>query len=225
MTGGAERIRALVADDEPLVREGISAVLSTDDRIDVVAEVGDGDSALAELRSRSVDVAILDIQMPGRTGLEVLSTLRREGSQLPCLFVTTFGEDDYVATAIGLGADGFVLKSGDPQHLLMAVRAVAGGGAFFSPSIARRLLRGGASEEFARRTEAAERIGRLTEREQQILRLLADGMTNAEIAAELYLAPGTVKVHVSSILRTTGARNRVEAALLFHRNVGPTALS
>lgn len=220
MIPGPGRTRLLVADDEPLVRAGVVSILATDARLEIVAEVSDGDAALAVLRSRSVDVAVLDIQMPGRTGLDVLRELRESGDQVPCLFVTTFGEDDYVADAIRLGADGFVLKSGDPGQLLMAVHAVADEGAFFSPGIARRLVRGGQVTDFAQRTDAAARLARLTPREQDILGHVADGRTNAEIAAALYLAPGTVKVHVSSILRTTGVRNRVEAALLWHRGGG-----
>lgn len=214
MTAQSAPIRVLVADDEPLVRAGITGILATDPGIDVVAEAGDGREALAAIRSHSLDIAVLDIQMPKMTGLELLSRLRAEGSALPCLFVTTFGEDDYVAEAIRLDADGFVLKSGDPNHLLMAVHAVANAGAFFSPAIARRLLETATPASYADYFDSLRRFRELTPREQDILRLLSIGRTNPEIADELHLAPGTVKVHVSSILRTTGARNRVEAALI-----------
>ncbi|MCS5478063.1 response regulator transcription factor [Corynebacterium sp. YIM 101645] len=207
-------IRVLVADDEAMVRAGVVGIVQTDPDISVVAEAGDGIEALAGIRARSLDVVLLDIRMPGLSGLEVLAELRREGIEVPCLIVTTFGEDDYIAEAMRLGADGFVLKSGDPLELVMAVKALAGGGAFFSPQIARRLLLGRDRAELDRATHARALFDALTQREQEVLRLLGAGYANAEIAAELFLAEGTVKVHVSSILRSTGARNRVEAALI-----------
>ncbi|MER5632841.1 response regulator transcription factor [Streptomyces nitrosporeus] len=208
------RVRVLVADDEPLVRAGIVGILGTDPAIDVIGEAGTGHEALAAARARRPDAVVLDIRMPGLSGLEVLRELRRAGPPLPCLFVTTFGEDDYVAEALRLGADGFVLKSGSPHELLLGVHAVAGGGAFFSPSVARRLLTGRRVGESGRAHDARARFDRLTPREREVLRLVGQGLTNTEIAGRLVLAEGTVKVHISSILRTTGARNRVEAALV-----------
>jgi len=207
-------VRVLVADDEPLVRAGIVGILGSDPAVDVVAQAADGTETLRVIGAHRPDVALLDIQMPGMSGLEVLKRIRNEGSALPCLFVTTFGEDDYIAEAIRLDADGFVLKSGDPRQLLAAVHAVAGGGAYFSPSIARRLLDSVTIEKYAEYAGSVKLFDRLTPREQEILIRVSRGETNAEIAAALHLAPGTVKVHVSSILRTTGARNRVEAALI-----------
>lgn len=207
-------IRVLVADDEAMVRAGVVGIVQTDPDISVVAEAGDGVEALAGIRARSLDVVLLDIRMPGLSGLEVLAELRREGIGVPCLIVTTFGEDDYIADAMRLGADGFVLKSGDPLELVMAVKALAGGGAFFSPQVARRILLDRDRAELDRASHARTLFQSLTRREQDVLRLLGAGYSNAEIAAELFLAEGTVKVHVSSILRSTGARNRVEAALI-----------
>lgn len=211
---GHGRVRVLVADDEPLVRAGIVAILATDRGIEVGAEAGTGEAALALVRARTFDALVLDIRMPGLSGLEVLAEVRRDGSAIPCLFVTTFGEDDHVAEALRLGADGFVLKSGDPRELLLGVHAVAGGGAFFSPGVARRLLDGPRIARFDLARSARAVFARLTPREQQVLRLIGQGLSNQEIAADLSLAEGTVKVHVSSILRTTAARNRVEAALI-----------
>ena len=140
MNDGNSVIRVAVVDDEPLVRAGIVGVLETDPGIDVVGQASDGISALELINTHNPDVMLLDIQMPGITGLEVLQRLRTRPRRLPCLIVTTFGEDDYVMEAIRSDADGFVLKSGDPRQLLAAVHAIAGHGAFFSPSIARRLL-------------------------------------------------------------------------------------
>ncbi|WDZ91016.1 response regulator transcription factor [Nocardiopsis sp. HUAS JQ3] len=214
MKPSATPVRVLVADDEPLVRTGIVGILGSDPAIEVVAQASDGAEALRGIDAHRPDVALVDIQMPGMTGLEALRRLRVNGNGLPCLFVTTFGEDDYIAEAIRLGADGFVLKSGDPHQLLTAVHAVAGHGAFFSPSIARRLLDSVVSKSYSEYADSVQRFERLTPREQEILVRLSQGETNTEIAAALHLAPGTVKVHVSSILRTTEARNRVEAALI-----------
>lgn len=214
MSGSDRAVRVVVVDDEPLVRAGITGVLQTRPGIDVVAEAADGRAALALVDAHAPDVVLLDIQMPELTGLEVLRRLRARERRVGCLIVTTFGEDDYVMEAIQSDADGFVLKSGDPRQLLFAVHAVAGQGAYFSPSIARRLLDSGVVERYSAYASAVSRFERLTPREQEILVRLSEGATNAEIAAALHLAPGTVKVHVSSILRTTGARNRVEAALV-----------
>lgn len=207
-------VRVMVADDEQLVRAGIVGILGTDPSIDVVAQTGTGHEALVWLRAHRCDAVVLDIRMPGLSGLEVLAELRAHGPQLPCLFVTTFGEDGYVAEAVRLGADGFVLKSGDPRELLLGVHAVAAGGAFFSPTVARRLVSAPTAEHWGRGVDARARFSRLTPREQDVLRLVGRGLSNGEIAADLHLAEGTVKVHISSILRTTGARNRVEAALV-----------
>ena len=140
MTATEAPVRVLVADDDPLVRTGIVGILDTDPAIEVVAQAADGAEALRKIDAHRLDVALFDIQMPGMSGLDALQRLRSDGSALPCLFVTTFGEDDYIAEAIRLDADGFVLKSGDPRQLIAGVHAVAGRGAFFSPSVARRLL-------------------------------------------------------------------------------------
>lgn len=209
-----ETIRVVVADDEPLVRAGIVGVLEADPTINVIGQASDGAAALDLMDSHTPDVMLLDIQMPRLSGLDVLKRLRAQKNRVPCLIVTTFGEDDYVMEAIRSGADGFVLKSGDPRHLLTAVHATASQGAFFSPPIARRLLDSPVVEQYSAYTNARSRFEQLTPREQEILIRLSEGATNAEIATAFHLAPGTVKVHVSSILRTTGARNRVEAALI-----------
>lgn len=207
-------LRVLLADDEPLVRAGLAGILETDAGVHVVAQASSGEDAVAAVRARRPDVVLLDVRMGAMSGLAVLAELRRSSGPLPCLMVTTFGEDEYVAEAIRLGADGFVLKSGDPRELLLAVHAVASGGAYFSPAVSRRLLQTGLGTRFVAQQEARERFERLTPREREVLVLMGDGLSNPEIAARLHLAEGTVKVHVTSILRTTDARNRVEAALI-----------
>jgi DNA-binding NarL/FixJ family response regulator len=207
-------LRVVLADDEPLVRVGLAGILETDDGVHVVAQGSSGEEALAAVRAHRPDVVLLDVRMGAMSGLDALAEIRRSAEHLPCLMVTTFGEDEYVAEAIRLGADGFVLKSGDPRELLLAVHAVAAGGAYFSPTVSRRLLQTGLGTRFVAQQDARERFERLTQREQEVLTLMGDGLANPEIAARLHLAEGTVKVHVTSILRTTGARNRVEAALI-----------
>jgi DNA-binding NarL/FixJ family response regulator len=207
-------LRVVLADDEPLVRAGLAGILETDEAIRVVAQGSSGQEALAAVRAHRPDVVLLDVRMGTMGGLEALAEIRHTAGALPCLMVTTFGEDQYVAEAIRLGADGFVLKSGDPRELLFAVHAAASGGAYFSPAVSRRLLQTGLGTRFVAQREARERFERLTRREQEVLALMGDGLSNTEIAARLHLAEGTVKVHVTSILRTTGARNRVEAALI-----------
>jgi DNA-binding NarL/FixJ family response regulator len=204
----------VIADDEPLVRAGLAGIVETDDGVRVVGQASSGEEALAAVRAHRPDVVLLDVRMGAMSGLDVLAEIRRSPERLPCLMVTTFGEDEYVAEAIRLGADGFVLKSGDPRELLLAVHAAASGGAYFSPAVSRRLLQTGLGTRFVAQQDARERFDRLTQREQEVLTLMGDGLANPEIAARLHLAEGTVKVHVTSILRTTGARNRVEAALI-----------
>jgi DNA-binding NarL/FixJ family response regulator len=211
---GSVPLRVVLADDEPLVRAGLAGILETDDTVRVVAQGSSGQEALAAVRAHRPDVVLLDVRMGTMSGLEALAEIRLTAGALPCLMVTTFGEDEYVAEAIRLGADGFVLKSGDPRELLLAVHAAASGGAYFSPAVSRRLLQTGLGTRFIAQRDAMERFERLTQREQEVLTLMGDGLPNAEIAERLHLAEGTVKVHITSILRTTGARNRVEAALI-----------
>ncbi|QAY63251.1 response regulator transcription factor [Xylanimonas allomyrinae] len=226
-------LRLLVADDEPLVRAGIVAILETDDDLRVVAQCASGAEVVPAIQAYRPDVVLLDVRMgggssedgPSADGLSALAEVRRLFGALPCLMVTTFGEDEYVAGAMRHAADGFVLKSGDPRELLLAVHAVATGGAWFSPSISRKILDAGLGRGLARREEAVRLVARLTHREQQVIALIGDGRSNTEIANLLFLAEGTVKVHVTAILRKTGARNRVEAALLAARAGDPLAQS
>lgn len=214
MSETASPIRVVLVDDESLVRAGIRAILGTDPGIDVVAECASGEEALATVASHRVDVVLLDIRMRGMDGLRTLERLRAEHPGVRVVMVTTFGEDDYVAEAIGLGADGFLLKSGDPRELGLAVHAVAAGGAYFSGGVARKLLDSRGGGGLMRARESAARLAGLTDREREVLALLGTGLSNAEIAGTLFVSEGTVKTHVTAILRKTGARNRVEAALL-----------
>ena len=204
-------IRVLIADDQQLVRVGFRLILSAEPDIEVVAEAGDGATALRLARTTHPDVCLLDIRMPDPDGLEVTRLLT--GTSAPraprVVVVTTFDLDEYVHTALSNGASGFLLKDAGPALLIEAVRAAARGDALVSPQITLRLLRHFAD---GRRDRAVEPTEPLTEREEEAVRALARGLTNAEIAAELFIAPSTVKTHLASVQAKLQVRNRVEIA-------------
>ncbi|MEU4424681.1 response regulator transcription factor [Actinoplanes sp. NPDC024001] len=210
-------IRVLLADDEALIRAGVRAVLAAEPAIEVVAEAPDGREAVEQVRLHRPDVALLDIRMPGMDGLQAAAEIRRVVPETAVLMLTTFSEDEYIARALAEGASGFVLKTGDPRELIAGVRALADGGAYLSPKVARRVITHYDGGHLTRGAQARERIAALTEREQDVLRLVGSGLSNAEIAARLHLVEGTVKAHVSAILTRLGLRNRVQAALLAYQ--------
>lgn len=212
-TPNSRPVRVLVADDEAMVRAGVRAILARDPHIDVVAEAGDGNEALALTRRHRPDVVLLDIQMPGLDGLTAVARFRQEPITVGVIMLTTFGQDEYITRALEEGADGFLLKADDPRELLNGVRAVGAGGAYLSPRVAGRVIAG----MRAHRTAHPHRsLDRLTQRERDVLAGLAAGLSNAEIATRLHLVEGTVKAHVSAVLTKLGARNRVEAAVAAH---------
>ncbi|MFE2184579.1 response regulator [Streptomyces sp. NPDC059455] len=204
-------IRILVADDQHLVRAGFRMVLSAEPGMEVVAEAADGASALSLARETQPDVCLVDIRMPPPDGLEV--TRRLAGGGRPgapkVVVVTTFDLDEYVYTALSNGASGFLLKDAGPALLTEAVRAAVRGDAMVAPQITLRLL-----QHFtkSRRRAAHEPAEPLTDREEEVIQGIARGLTNPEIAAELYIAPSTVKTHLSSVQAKLGLRNRVEIA-------------
>ncbi|GAB7045018.1 response regulator [Catenuloplanes indicus] len=214
-------IRVLLADDETMIRAGVAAILATEPSIEVVAEAGNGREAVDLARRHRPDVALLDIRMPVLDGLDAVAEIRRAVPSVAVIMLTTFSEDEYIARALDAGAAGFVLKTGDPRELVTGVRAVADGGAYLSPKVARRVItRFDGSDtggHLTRGVAARERLAALTDRERDVLRLLGSGLSNAEIAAELHLVEGTVKTHVSAILSRLGLRNRVQAALLAYQ--------
>ncbi|SCF38657.1 response regulator [Micromonospora mirobrigensis] len=209
----SDTIRVLLADDEALVRAGVRAILATDPGIEVVAEAGDGGQAVELARAHRPDVALLDIRMPRLDGLAAAAELRRLLPGTATVLLTTFGEDEYVVRALGAGAAGFLLKSGDPRELIAGVRAVAGGGAYLSPRVARRVIEL-TGERIARVPVARDRTAGLTEREREVLGLVGAGLSNAEIARRLFLTEGTVKGYLTSIFTRLEVRNRVKAAIL-----------
>ncbi len=211
-------IRVLIADDEAMIRAGVRGILESDPDIEVVFEAADGHDAVSGAQRHRPDVALLDIRMPGLDGLSAAAELAAIVPATRVVILTTFGEDDYVERALGGGALGFLLKAADPRELIAGVRAVADGGAYLSPTIARRVIAPYREGERARTAEARQAVSILTHREREVLALLGVGASNAEIGRRLHLVEGTVKGYVSAILLKLGARNRVEAAVMAHRS-------
>ncbi|WP_128376651.1 response regulator [Streptomyces cavernae] len=213
-------IRVLVADDEAMIRAGVRAVLTTDPGIEVVAEAGDGHDAVELARRHRPAVAVLDIRMPRMNGLEAATEIRSAVPETGVIMLTTFGEDDYILQALGGGAAGFLIKSGEPEELITGVRAVAEGAAYLSPKVAARvvahLAATGAGTLAGRRSAARDRVGTLTARERDVLAFLGSGLSNGQIARRLHVVEGTVKAHVSSILARLGVDNRAAAAVVAH---------
>ena len=205
-------IRVVVADDQDLVRTGLSMILDAQPDIDVIGEAPDGPTALDLANRLRPDVLLVDIRMPGLDGVEV--TRRLAGPDvddpLAVVVITTFDLDEYVLGALRAGARGFLLKDAGPELLVQAVHAAADGDALIAPNITRRLLAGFADQ---RPAEPVQPVDPLTDREEQVLALLARGRTNAEIGAELFIGLSTVKTHVASLMAKLGARNRVEVAM------------
>jgi DNA-binding NarL/FixJ family response regulator len=202
-------LRVVIADDQPMMRAGFRAVLEATGSIEVVAEAGTGEDAVLAARRHDPDVVLMDIRMPGLDGIE--ATRRLPGHRV--LILTTFGLDEYIIEALRAGASGFLLKDAPTQEVVDAVRAVAAGDAVLAPAVTRQLL-----DQVGRRLPAAmsrapEALRELTDREQQVLRMLAVGLSNAEIAKALVLSEATVKTHVSNLLGKLGLRDRVQAVI------------
>ncbi|MET9863034.1 response regulator transcription factor [Streptomyces smyrnaeus] len=207
-------IRVLLADDEAMIRGGVRAILASAGDIEVVAEAADGREAVTLTQRHRPDVCLLDIRMPKLDGLRAAAELRRTCPHSAVMMLTTFSEDEYIATALGSGAAGFVLKSGDPRELLAGVRAVHEGGAYLSPAVARHVITHMAAGQLGRRATAQARTAGLTPREREVLGLVGAGLSNADIAARLHVVEGTVKTYVSQILARLEMKNRVQAAIL-----------
>jgi DNA-binding NarL/FixJ family response regulator len=202
-------IRVFIADDQLLVRQGIRTLLELDGGIAVVGEARDGAEAVAGVPAMPVDVLLLDVRMPRKSGIDVLRELSAAGALPPTIILTTFDDSDAVLDGIRAGARGFMLKDVSYDQLIAAIRAVAGGATVFQPAVTERLLRAADGVHIATDTP----VERLTEREVQVVRLMAGGYSNKEIADALGTAEGTVKNHVSSILAKLGVRDRTRAVL------------
>jgi len=210
-------IRTLVVDDHALVRGGLCAMLEAKEGIDVVGEAGDGAEAVEQARLRRPDVVLMDIRMPRMDGIEATRRLMAHEAPPRILILTTFDVDEYVYEAMRAGAAGFMLKDTAPARLAEGIRTVAAGEALLAPTITRRLI-----EHFVRRPApsvvAAEHFADLTPRELDILRHVARGLSNREIAAVLFLSEATVKTHVARILAKLGLRGRVQAVVLAYES-------
>ncbi|MGW3204199.1 response regulator [Streptomyces sp. NPDC001135] len=207
-------VRVLVVDDEALIRTGFRCILDAADDLEVVAAVPGGE-AVRTAREMRPDVVLLDIRMPDVDGLSVLAELRRLPQPPVVAMLTTFDMDEYVATALRCGAAGFLLKDTDPEQLPFLVRALADGGTVLSSKITRTVVDG--YLEASCQGTAARGLDRLTERERAVLVLIAEGLSNADIAARMHLGTGTVKDHVSAILTKLEVGSRVQAALAAER--------
>jgi DNA-binding NarL/FixJ family response regulator len=209
-------VTVVLADDQALVRRGLRLILEAEPDLRVVAEAADGQQAIDAVARHRPAVVLMDIQMPGLDGLEATRRiLTQEDNATRVLILTTFERDDYIFQALQLGASGFLLKTAPPEDLVTAVRVVAGGEALLSPSVTRRVI-----EEFASSPRHVPRsldLDRLTQRELEVLRLLAEGLSNAEIAGRLYLSEATVKTHTSNVLAKLGLRDRVQAVIFAYR--------
>ena len=203
-------IRVLLVDDQPLVRAGFRMILSVEPDLEVVGEASDGDAALAAAERLDPDVVLMDVQMPGTDGITATRAVV-ERTRAAVIVLTTFDRDDYLFAALEAGASGFLLKNAEPEELVAAVRVVAEGQGLLDPAVTRRVI-----ERFATRPARAARSDlhdALTAREREVLVLVARGLSNAEIAAELFLGEATVKTHLSRVLLKLGLRDRVQAVV------------
>ena len=214
-------IRILLVDDDPLLRLGFRLVLESQPDLSVVGEAPDGATAVRRTAELDPDVVIMDVRMPGMDGIEATREIVREHGRSRVLILTTFDIDEYAFPGLRAGASGFLLKNVPPDDLLSAIRAVASGDAVVAPSVTRRLLDAMADRlpdaGGSPASGADGRLGKLTERELEVLMKVANGLSNAEIAEELTLSEGTVKTHVGRILNKLGLRDRVQAVVLAYQ--------
>jgi DNA-binding NarL/FixJ family response regulator len=207
-------IRVVIADDQSMVRAGFRMLLSGEQDIEVVAEARDGLEAVAAAARFDPTVVLMDIRMPELDGLEATRRIIAANPGARILVLTTFGLDEYVYEALSSGASGFVLKDDPPEQLIAAVRTIAAGDALLSPAVTKRVIK-----QFTRISRPArpKEMDELTAREQEILRLIASGLSNAEIGERLYIGETTVKTHVTHVLQKLGLRDRVQVVVLAHQ--------
>ncbi len=205
-----ETIRVLVVDDQPLLRAGFGMILASEDDLELVGEASNGVEAEQQVRALSPDVVLMDIRMPERDGIEATEIITKIDDAPAVLILTTFDLDEYVYAALRAGASGFLLKDAGADELTRAIRVVASGEALLAPTVTRRLL-----GDFAKRPTMRSNPGldELTDRENEVLQLMAKGLSNSEIAESLILGETTIKTHVGRILMKLGARDRVQAVI------------
>jgi DNA-binding NarL/FixJ family response regulator len=217
-------IRILLVDDQELVRAGFRMILDAEPELEIVAEAADGLEALEVADRHTIDVALMDIRMPNLDGIEATRRLLERSPETRVLMLTTFDLNEYVYAALRAGASGFLLKDSPPEKLVEAIRVVADGDALLAPSITRRVIEEYVSRPLAGQQLPAE-LGELTSRELEVLRLVARGLSNAEIAGQLFLGETTVKTHVAHVLQKLRLRDRVQAVVLAYESglVQPSA--
>jgi DNA-binding NarL/FixJ family response regulator len=204
-------IRILIADDQAMVRSGLKMILESESDLEVVAEAQNGEEAVRQVEKHKPDVVLMDVRMPVMDGLEATRMIAADHADTRVIVLTTFDIDDYVYGSLRAGASGFLLKDAPADDLIAAIRVVASGDALLAPSVTRRVI-----ERFAERPAANVTVGGLddlTERESEVLKLVARGLSNTEIAEKLFLSEATVKTHVSHILTKLGIRDRVQAVV------------
>ncbi|AOX46097.1 response regulator transcription factor [Microbacterium sp. BH-3-3-3] len=218
-------LRVLLVDDHAMMRAGFRTILSLEDDIDVVGEASTGTEAIEAARALHPDVICMDVQMPDMDGLEATRRLVADPEVASAvLIVTTFDRDDYLFAALAAGASGFLLKNAGPEELVAAVRVIGAGDALLAPEVTRRVIERfseGSGEVAASPVPTTRPLvlaESLTDRETEVLRLVAEALSNAEIAAQLFIGEATVKTHVSNVLQKLGARDRVQAVVLAHRH-------
>jgi DNA-binding NarL/FixJ family response regulator len=209
-------IQVLIVDDDPLVRSALSLMLGGQPDVRVVGEAPDGRAGIAAARDLRPDVVLMDIRMPVLDGLAATIELRQSPDPPHVIVLTTFDADDYVLRALAAGADGFLLKDTPPTEILEAIRRVAAGDPMLSPSVTRTLIQQVAPPDSSRSSLAQERLGCLTDREREVALAVGRGLSNAEIAGELYLSVPTVKAHVSRLFEKLEVTNRVQIAIVVH---------
>lgn len=212
-----ETIRVVLADDQALIRMGFRMVLDAEDGIEVVGEASDGASAVAQAQGLQPDVILMDVRMPGMNGIDATSVISEKCPDTKVLILTTFDLDEYAFSGLRAGASGFLLKDTRPEDLATAIRTVAAGEAVVSPRVTRRMLEmfaGNLPTDHSPNTGMDPRIAALTPREREILVLIAQGLSNSEIAEDLFVSATTVKTHVGNILAKLGVRDRVQAVIV-----------
>jgi DNA-binding NarL/FixJ family response regulator len=210
-------IRVLIADDQPLVRAGLRALLGSQDDIEVIGEASTGARAVAESARLTPDVVVMDIRMPGTDGITATAEVIRQPAAPRVLVLTTYDTDEYVYDALAAGASGFLLKDARPEDLIAGVRVVAAGDALLAPTVTRRLISLFVTGGGARARRAGPGLDALTEREREVFGLMARGLSNAEISASLQVSGNTVKTHVARILAKLELRDRVHAVIYAHQ--------
>jgi DNA-binding NarL/FixJ family response regulator len=211
------KVHVLLVDDDDLMRAGLKAVLSTDEAIEVVAEAGDGRSAVAAARRHGPDVVLMDVRMPDLDGIAATREVVAVSPEIKVAILTTFEQDDYIFGALNAGASGFLLKRTKPEELIGAIHTLAAGDSLLSPSVTRRVIER-MTEQPVPDTSAKELLERLTPREREVLELIAGGLSNAEIAATFVIEESTVKTHVKRILMKLRLRDRVQAVIFAYES-------